>query len=124
MTRGILCPLAAFAATFATACSDRPGPVGPSAPSAQVLTCLADLRSHTLTCAASGAASGASKVSADLVLGGQGIYVALRSGNVSYNSGTEIFQADVTMQNLTALPLSGVKVFFCSGPSVVSGSGR
>src|SRR6267143_3325174 len=131
MTRAGFGAVAALAATLVTACSDQPGPVAPSAPSARVLSCQADVRSRTVTCSAPSAASGASKISADLVLGGQGIYVALRSSNVSYNAGTAIFQADVTVQNLTALPLgtadgttvSGVKVFFFSGPTVTSGTG-
>src|SRR5438132_10113897 len=67
----------------------------------------------------------------DLILGGQGMYVQLRSSNVSYNASTQIFRADVTVQNLTALNLgtpdgstvTGVKVFFYSGPTVTSGSG-
>ena len=65
------------------------------------------------------------------MLGGQGTYVGLRSSGVSYNSGTQIFQANVTVQNLTALPLgtpdgssvTGVYVFFHSGPTVTSGTG-
>src|SRR5882762_3344145 len=131
MTRAGCGAVAALAATLVTACSDQPGPVAPAAPSARVLSCQADVRSRTVTCTAPSAASGASKISADLVLGGQGIYVALRSSKVSYNAGTTIFQADVTVQNLTALPLgttdgntpSGVNVFFFSGPTVTSGSG-
>src|SRR5439155_23009837 len=82
MTRAGFGAVAALAACFGSACSDRPGPVGPSAPSARVLTCEADVRSRTVTCTAPSAVSGASKISADLVLGGQGFYVALRSSNV------------------------------------------
>src|SRR5690242_5835220 len=121
---------------LATACREG----GPSAPRAapaltsQVVTCRADVRAGTLTCvgpSASDNGSGASRISADVILGGQGTYVQLSSSNVSYDATNEIFQADVTVQNLTPLTLgtpdgatvTGVKVFFHSGPNVVSGSG-
>src|SRR3989441_9570864 len=122
---------------FVSACSDRSVPSGPGvtpAVAGHVLTCQADLPARTVICAApttTGAAGGAAGISADLVLGGQGTYVGLRSSGVSYNSGTQIFQANVTVQNLTALPLgtsdgaagSGAKVFFHSGPTVTMGTG-
>src|SRR5437667_320710 len=70
-------------------------------------------------------------ITADLVLGGQGTYVALRSSNVSYSLPTQTFRADVTVENLIAEPLgtpngstvTGVYVFFHSGPTVVGGTG-
>ena len=121
---------------LATACSER----GPSAPRAapaltsRVVSCRADVRAGTLTCvgpSASDRGSGAARISADVILGGQGTYVQLSSSNVSYDATTQIFQADVTLQNLTPLTLgtpdgttvTGVKVFVSSGPSVVSGTG-
>src|SRR6266566_1700240 len=118
---------------FTTACSDRSLPSGPSLSPGMVgrlLTCAADVRAQTLSCTAPGVGGGSGKLSADLVRGGQGIYVALRSSAVSYD-GTSTFQADVTVQNLTAVPLgtsdgttvTGVKVFFSSGPNVVLGTG-
>src|SRR5438876_1671424 len=118
---------------FTTACSDRSLPSGPSLSPGMVgrlLTCAADVRAQTLSCTAPGVGGGSGKLSADLVLGGQGIYVALRSSAVSYD-GTSTFQADVTVQNLTAVPLgtadgttvTGVKVFFSSGPNVTGGEG-
>src|SRR5438034_1171071 len=118
---------------FTTACSDRSLPSGPSLSPGMVgrlLTCAADVRAQTLSCTAPGVGGGSGKLSADLVLSGQGIYVALRSSAVSYD-GTSTFQANVTVQNLTAVPLgtadgttvTGVKVFFSSGPSLVSGTG-
>src|SRR5437016_14604059 len=69
--------------------------------------------------------------SADLIVGGENIDVLLKSTNVRYDPATQIFQADVTVQNLLTPTLgtpdgnsvSGVKVFFHAGPSVVSGSG-
>src|SRR5437660_6628101 len=115
------------------ACTDHTGPTAPAPPpppSSRVIACQADVRARILACAAPNP-SPASGISADLVLGGQGAYVALRSSNVSYNGGITTFQADVTVENLTAQPLgtpdgntvTGVKVFFSSGPTVTSGTG-
>src|SRR5207253_464198 len=113
------------------ACTDHTGPTAPAPPSSsRVISCQADVRARILACAAPNP-SPASGISADLVLGGQGAYVALRSSNVSYNGGITTFQADVTVENLTAQPLgtpdgntvTGVKVFFSSGPTVTSGTG-
>ena len=97
--------------------------------SGRELTCAADVRAQTLRCTAP--SLGASQLSADLSLGGEGIYVQLSSSNVSYDAATQVFKADVTMQNLTVPTLgtpdgstvTSVKVFFHSGPSVVSGTG-
>src|SRR6266516_2062597 len=121
-------------AAFTTACSDWSLPSGFSQSlgmAGRLFICAADVRAQTLSCTAPGVGAVIGKLSADLVLGGQGIYVALRSSAVSYNDGTSTFQADVTVQNLTAVPLgtadgttvTGVKVFFSSGPSLVSGTG-
>src|SRR3989449_215474 len=121
---------------FESACSDRSpnGPGNPATASGRLVTCQADVRAQTLRCdmpSASVTGSGTSGIAADVILGGQGRYVQLRSSNVSYDASTEVFQADVTVQNLTPLMLgtpdgstvTGVKVFFHSGPSVVSGTG-
>ena len=68
-----------------------------------------------------------------VVIGAQNTYVKLTSSNVSYNSGTEIFQFDVTLQNLlneaigtpdgTVADPDGIQVFFHTGPTVTSGTG-
>ncbi|PYO44624.1 MAG: hypothetical protein DMD33_02465, partial [Gemmatimonadetes bacterium] len=113
-------------------CDDRGAPTGPPPPppaATRVINCQADVRAGTFDCTTPPPPSG--RLSADLVLGGQGTYVALRSSNVSYTSSTATFQADVTVENLTVLPLgtadgstvTGVKVFFSSGPTVTSGTG-
>src|SRR5207249_9401266 len=89
---------------LAAACNDRE-PSGPGvrpAVTGRLLTCEADVRARTLTCGEPNPVStapGASKISTDLILGSQGIYVQLRSSNVSYDRGTQTFQADVTVQN-------------------------
>src|SRR2546429_2780637 len=113
------------------ACADGALPTTPVPPplSARVVSCAADVRANTLTCSVPSSQQ-TGRIAADLVLGGQGNYVALRSSNVSYD-GTSTFRADVTVQNLTALPLGtsdgttpqGVKVFFHSGPTVTAGTG-
>jgi hypothetical protein len=66
-----------------------------------------------------------------LIVGGQGQFVQLTSTNVSYDAGTQIFQADITVQNLIGQALgtpdgstvTGVKVFFHEGPIVTAGTG-
>ncbi len=65
------------------------------------------------------------------IVGGQGVHVRLTSSNVHYDDVTKVFYADVTVQNLMSRPMgtldgstvTGVRVFFHSGPSVTSGSG-
>lgn len=67
------------------------------------------------------------------VYGGQGTYVQITSSNVSYDTVTEIFQFDVTVENLlneaigtpdgTVADPEGIRVFFATGPTVTSGTG-
>jgi alpha-tubulin suppressor-like RCC1 family protein len=120
------------------ACTDHPLPVslpeappdaGPPLP--QVIACRADVVAATVSCSRpqEEPAPGLSL----LILGGQDTLVTLTSSNVSYDGGTEVFQADVTVQNLIGQPLGttdgtplypeGVRVFFHRGPVVVVGSG-
>ena len=122
---------------LAVACSERgPGGAG-TVPTltGQLVACMADLRSATLSCdAPSGPSAGRSTsgFSGDLIVGGQGTNVELSSTNVGYNAATGIFQADVTVQNLMTQILgtpdgsavTGVNVFFYSGPNVVAGTGE
>ncbi|HYW13064.1 MAG TPA: lamin tail domain-containing protein [Longimicrobium sp.] len=68
-----------------------------------------------------------------MIIGGQNVYVKLRSSNNSYNSTTQIFQFDVTVENLLNEAMGtpdgivpdpeGIRVFFHSGPTVTSGTG-
>jgi len=123
-------------AACGAACSDRI----PSAParvpgsSDLVVTCQGDVAARTLSCGMSSAPAAVgspSGFSADLIVGGENTNVLLKSTNVRYDPASQIFQADVTVQNLLTPTLgtpdgnsvSGVKVFFHAGPSVVSGSG-
>lgn len=117
------------------ACIDHvPTPPRVPPPSDHVVTCEANVGARSISCSASGAPVGlatASGFSADQIVGGQNTNVLLKSTNVSYDATAQIFQADVTVQNLMTPTLgtadgntvSGVKVFFHSGPSVASGTG-
>src|SRR2546426_7805228 len=123
-------------AAFGAACSDHitSAPARVLGSSDRVVTCQGDVGARTLSCGMSSAPAAvrsSSGFSADLIVGGQNTNVLLTSTNVSYDQATQIFQADVTVQNLMTPTLgtpdgnsvSGVKVFFHAGPSVVSGSG-
>jgi hypothetical protein len=78
--------------------------------------------------------SGGQRIGANRTLiGGQNVYLRLTSSNVGYDSGTEIFQFDVTVQNLlneaigtpdgTVADPDGIQVVFHDGPTMVTGSG-
>src|SRR6266699_1802496 len=123
-------------AAFGAACSDHitSAPARVPGSSDRVVTCQGDVAARTLSCGMSSAPAPVGSppgFSADLIVGGENIDVLLQSTNVSYDPATQIFQADVTVQNLLTPTLgtpdgnsvSGVKVFFHAGPSVVSGSG-
>jgi hypothetical protein len=64
------------------------------------------------------------------LLGGQEKYVRLTSSGTAYDGGTEIFSSNVTVQNLLKQSMgttdgstvTGVDVFFASGPTVTSGA--
>ena len=115
-------------------CSERGPGMGPSV-TGQLVACMADVHNATLSCRTPGAptvAQSGSGISGDVIVGGQGTNVELSSTNVGYNAATGIFQADVTVQNLMTQILgtpdgsavTGVNVFFYSGPNVVAGSGE
>lgn len=122
---------AAPLALLLAACADRPGALEPAAPqpaSLAVLECRATVSSHTVTCG--GPAPGAA--GRDLIVGGQGVNVQLRSSNVAYDSATSIFSADMTLQNLLGQPVgtvdgttpAGIRIFFHLLPSVTDGAGQ
>jgi len=119
---------------LAAACSDRnpvgPGPVPPE-PAATLakLACRVDVAQGRMECAPATTTSGA--VQADMIIGGQDLYVKLASSGTSYDGGTEILSSTVTVQNLLqqsmgtpdGTTVEGVQVFFESGPTVTSGTG-
>src|SRR5690349_4073691 len=123
-------------AVLGVACHDHipTAPHRVTGPSDQIVTCQANVGARTVSCGASGAPVGSATTSgfaADRIVGGQNTNLLLKSTNVSYDATAQIFQADVTVQNLMTPTLgtadgntvSGVKVFFHAGPNVVSGSG-
>jgi hypothetical protein len=95
----------------------------------QAFDCSAGLESGVSCRPAAGSTGGASAA----IIGGQGVFVKLTSTNVSYDSTTEIYQFDVTVQNLMKETLGspdgvipdpeGIRVFFHSGPTVTVGTG-
>ena len=124
------------AVLFVAACAES----GPTAPKrlfrTDLITCEAVVSARTLTCNSSEpqpSQHAASGMSFSLVLGGQGAFERLASSGTAYNSGTQAFTSDVTVENLIAQPMNttngttpdagGIKVFFNSGPTVTGGSG-
>jgi hypothetical protein len=130
--------LVCAASAILFACTD--GPKSPTElitsadlkPVVQILTCSANTVSATVSCEPSLPQVGSGLKLDQKILGGQGIYVRLTSSGAAYNSGTQIFSFNVTVQNLTSSPLAtadgptrddaGVRVFF-SGNPVASPSG-
>jgi hypothetical protein len=116
---------------MAGACDDPVTPTPPGddpAPQPNVIACRADVVAETVSCVRP-TVDPAPSLALSGILGGQGTYVQLTSSNVRYASG--LFEADVTITNLIAQPLgtpdgttvTGISVFFHSGPVVTSGGG-
>jgi hypothetical protein len=63
-------------------------------------TCMGSTVSWTVRCDPDRDPDGGPGGPASVVLGSQGTHLQVSSSNVSYNAGTEIFQFDVTVQNL------------------------
>ncbi|HEV7590102.1 MAG TPA: hypothetical protein VGO40_18435, partial [Longimicrobium sp.] len=131
--------VAGLALAFAlSACGDRGTPVGAVLPApAPVepvilasLSCQGNVASGTVRCSGSSLPSDARGY---IIVGGQGQYVQVGSSNVAYNSGTQVFSFDITVQNLIPQPMgttngstpdgTGVRVIFHSGPTATGGSG-
>ncbi|MBB4637286.1 lamin tail domain-containing protein [Longimicrobium terrae] len=127
---------AAASLVFAAACGDQQpaavqGTVRRDVPESalQLFECNANIRSATVSCAPAAPAGSGSRV----VVGGQYTNLVLTSSNASYNPGTEIFQFDVTVQNLmneamgtpdgTVADPQGIQAFFHTGPTVTNGTG-
>ncbi|HSU12781.1 hypothetical protein [Longimicrobium sp.] len=123
---------AAFAILALAACSENGGGITPADPPAitppntvAAISCNADVRSKRLSCA--DAAPGGLR--GDRIIGGQRQYVFVQSSNVAYGADS-IFSADVTVQNLLTqrmgsdgTTVSGISVFFATGPNVTAGTG-
>jgi hypothetical protein len=130
--RGLL----AAAIGFAAACGDgqptavqKQAAADVPATALQEFDCRANIRSAAVTCSPAAPAGAGSRV----LVGGQNTFLKLTSSNVSYDTGTEIFQFDVTVQNLlneavgtpdgTVADPDGIQVFFNTGPAVSKGTG-
>jgi hypothetical protein len=126
-----LCTTVGLASCTDSTSTDLSGLPQPSAPHAlTTVPCTASLVTRTVACGAQASLPGGASAS---IIGGQNVYVRLASSNVSYDSTTEIFQFDVTVQNLlneamgtpdgTVPDPDGIQVFFHSGPTATGGSG-
>ncbi|HEX6747800.1 MAG TPA: hypothetical protein VF092_10955 [Longimicrobium sp.] len=126
-------PAAFVALLILAACSESGGITRPEPPvitppdALAAIPCTVDVRAREMRCADAVAGSG---VRGDRIFGGQRVNVTLTSTNVTYDAGTGIFGADVTVQNLLVqrmgsdgTTVTGVKVFFASGPNATSGTG-
>jgi hypothetical protein len=119
------------------ACSDQQ-PVGVREPATiipavkralQVFDCTGSITGG-VSCKPAGGSAGQA---AGVLIGGQNAFVKLTSSNVSYDPGTEIYQFDVTVQNLmneaigtpdgTVPDPDGIQVFFNQGPTLTGGAG-
>nr|WP_240978585.1 lamin tail domain-containing protein [Longimicrobium terrae] len=126
----------AAAVLLAAACGDQQPtavqrPVDGDVPETalQAFDCTASIHSSSVSCAPAAPAGAGSRS----ILGGQNSLLKLTSSNVSYDAGTEIFQFDVTVQNLlneamgtpdgTVPDPQGIRAFFHAGPTVTSGTG-
>jgi DNA/RNA endonuclease G (NUC1) len=102
----------------------EPTPVPPAGPVSMQLTCVASVQSGSVSCSTPATPAG---VRGAVTYGGQNQYVKLTSTNVTFDAGTRIMGADVTLQNLlpqiigsldsaTVHP-NGIRVFYASGPT-------
>jgi hypothetical protein len=75
----------------------------------------------------------ARRVTAQLLIGGQNVYVTLGFGTFAYNTSTNVFSMNVSIQDLMTQPLGttdgvttaaqGTRIFVLAGPTVTSGTG-
>ena len=101
------------------------------------LRCHASTADLSVTCdAPSGAKKSDDETQSNIIIGGQDVFVAVKSSNVGYNAGTGAFTFDVTIRNLIPQAMgtadttgaqapdpNGIRIFFASGPIVTGGSG-
>lgn len=126
-------PGALFALALAAACTDAPGVVDPQnlpapEPPLAALQCTVTVARGEMRCGGDAAGGGAL---GDVMVGGQGTYVQLRSSNARYDSTAQVFSLDVTMQNLLGQPVgtedgttpTGIRIFFYGPPAASVGSG-
>lgn len=135
MSRNSISPcLGVVLAALLAACTDNPmAPPAPPAPGQvlSALVCTVNVQSEDMSCVAQALGSEAGANLETRVVGGQDLYVKLRSSGTSYD-GVSLFQTNVTVQNLLGsqigtndgLTPDSVNVFFASGPTVTGGTGN
>jgi hypothetical protein len=118
-------------ALAAGACRDVPTAAPPAdapAPQAQraELRCSVAVASRAIACEPTGPRG----VRRNIIMGGQGLNVRLRTTNLAWNEADSVLSADVSVQNLLDQPIGtdgtssyGVRVFFVLGPNVTQGTG-
>ncbi|MEP6491701.1 MAG: invasin domain 3-containing protein [bacterium] len=131
-------------AAVALGCGETPnapnhiGPIDPTQVVARV-SCSGDTRSRQISCTSSETGSvatsqsrqGQSAAVADLIVGGQNVFVTLTSSNVTYTGDVFSFNATVTnlipqslgTTNGTTVDPTGVRVFFQDAPVATGGAG-
>jgi hypothetical protein len=104
------------------------------------LSCQASVTERTVTCGPPSSGNESRETTSpnaeNIIIGGQDVYVAVKSTNVNYDAGTGAFTFDVTVRNLIPQPIGtadttgaqapdpdGVRVFFAAGPIVTGGTG-
>jgi hypothetical protein len=132
--------LVAALAVAAAACTDRSNPlVPPPGPGTgtpgtpvtiQTLECTGSRAQLTVRCTP---LAPAGSVRGDIIVGNQGVLVQVTTSGVAYNAGTGQFTFNTTLQNLieqpmgttdgTTLDANGIRIFFHSGPTVLTGTG-
>jgi hypothetical protein len=123
--------LAVWACSETTAPADPKG-MEPTLPLKTALTtCRVDVRARSLQCDDAQLVSGGTETRQTILVGGQDLFVRLSSSGTSYDSGTGVLRSDITVENLLqqmmgttdGTTITGVKIFFHSGPTVTGGTG-
>ena len=125
------------AAVALAGCAEEGGLLGPDRAGSgaerlqATLSCQVAVRSGEVMCSAPDGSigGGASKA----IIGDQGLHVQLESSNVSYDAGSSVFSAAVSIRNLLDQTLgsadgatrdgNGIRIFFVNAPVVTEGSG-
>lgn len=128
-----LTALALALSLAAGACRDLPTAAPPASSPAPATTrtelhCTVAVKSGEMSCEPNRPGG----VRSQIILGGQGVNVRLRTTNVQWLGGDNVLTAEVAVQNLLDQPIGtsdgvtvyGERVFFVSGPVVTDGTGE
>ena len=146
--------VAAVAALLTWSCTEdaptspkpKPGGVEGIEPSSVLtaLTCTANVSTKRVACGPLGtnaleepAGPAGLGDKANIIIGGQGVFVTVQTSNVDYNAGTGAFTFDAAIRNLIPQPLgtadtippladphpNGIRIFIAGGPTVTGGTG-